>query len=62
MSDLGIKLVFAGVVVFAFGLGFIWGREFGFSIERRRAVEAGVGRYVVDPARGGEATFEYGRE
>lgn len=54
---------FLGIVVCPCLLlgGLSCGRQVATRHERRQAVEAGVGRYVVDPE-SGTTKFEYGKE
>jgi hypothetical protein len=61
MSEAGNIIVTGLVGLMFFLAGCTVGANIGERAERRRAVEAGVGRYVVDKD-SGTVTFEYGRE
>lgn len=64
MSDLGKisgVLVVVALLHFAgFLNGYRSGERIGVEREQQKAVEAGVGRWTIDPV-SGEKTFEYGR-
>lgn len=53
------------VVFFYFGLGLLAGwtgvRSKAIKNEQQKAIEAGVGRYVIDPATGA-TEFKYGKD
>ena len=57
-----VVTIIVGCAIVFLAVGFLWsecGRKSAVQSERAKAVEAGVGRYVVNPETG-EMDFEYG--